>query len=296
MGFKYNGHTAPISMVLRVAGLSSAAWYDKRPRKKSGDTLKRGPQVVFSDEAVLLAVKDILKAPMFYGEGYKKLKVRLEHQGIKVGKERLLALLKAHDLLAHQRLPKTGGGRKHEGTIIAEQPNMLYACDIKEWRCLSGKFYMFSVIDHYNNEILSHLCCLRATHAEACEVLRLAIKQRFGALTKNICKQIALSFRTDHGSQFTCQFFEQEVEFLGITFSRAFVRSPESNGIIERYHRTIKSQVNHRLAESDYCESFKIIDDFVQDYNEHWLIHRLGLASPIQYRLNNVEQAQAIEN
>jgi transposase InsO family protein len=31
-------------------------------------------------------------------------------------------------------------------------------------------------------------------------------------------------------------------------------------------------------------EARKIIGHFIQEYNRHWLIHRLGLYSPLEYR------------
>jgi len=202
-----------------------------------------------------------LVAPYFSGEGYKKLKVRLESQGVKVGKERLLRLLKENDLLAHQRYNPNGSSRSHNGKIITEQADQMYACDIKEWKCKEGKFYMFTVIDHYND--------------------------RFSSVDKDICKMIGLQFRTDNGSQFIAKEFEMEVSFLGITLSRAFVRSPQCNGVIERYHRTIKEQIGYKIKELGYKQAFAQIDLFVPKYNQYWLLHRLGLKSPIDYRIEN---------
>jgi len=292
--FKYEGKSAPISMVLRVSGLSSPAWYDKRKRKGRLSSIKPGPKVLYTDQEVVVKVKEVLSNPYFHGEGYKKLKVRLSAVGIQVGKERLLRLLKEHNLLAHQRYNPNGSSRPHTGTIITAQVNQMYACDIKEWRCKEGQFYMFTVIDHYNDEIISHLSSLKATAALANEVLRMAIIKRFQSVKKDICKSIGLQFRTDHGSQFIAQEFEKEVYFLGITLSRAFVRSPECNGVIERYHRTIKEQIGHLIKEFDYQRAFAEIDLFVPKYNQHWLLHRLGLQSPIEYRINNENKDECI--
>jgi len=285
MGFEFEGRRAPIRLVLRVAGLSSAAWYDTRPRKEVTKHLKPGPKTRFSDEQVLTAVKDFLKTPLFHSEGYKKLKVRLAQQGILIGKERLRRLLGANELLRWARPGNNGASRTHNGIIITQKPNKMYACDIKEWKCKDGKFYMFSVIDHFNDEIISNLNTLQATNVEATQVLRMALKKRFNTLEKGSCKDIGLSYRTDNGSQFACKNFKQEAAFLGLNLSPAFVRSPQSNGIIERYHRTIKEQLYHKLKKASFQEACALIGQFVKDYNQHWLIHRLKLKSPIAYRL-----------
>lgn len=49
--------------------------------------------------------------------------------------------------------------------------------------------------------------------------------------------------RSDHGSQYDSADFMNEMSYLGLGMSKAYVRSPECNGIIERFHRTINEQV-----------------------------------------------------
>jgi len=290
MGFEYEGRIASVVQVLRVSGLSSSAWYDTRARKSISDKQKPGPKPKYSDACILSSVKELLKNPMFSGEGYKKLKVRLSSIGIQVGKERLLRILSESDLLARPHSTANGSSRTHDGRIITDAPNVMYGCDIKEWKCLEGKFYMFSIIDHFNDEILSHLCCLSATAYQAAQVLRMALKNRFNRVDKQVCSGLNLSLRTDNGSQFIAKEFEQELLFLGIYLSKAYVRSPECNGVIERYHRTIKEQINHQLKQVGYVQACQIISQFVENYNHHWLIHRLGLVSPIQYRMDYQKQ------
>jgi len=287
IGFEYEGRIARVDQVLRVSGLSSAAWYSKRVSKPLSEKQKPGPKPKYSDSQILAELKVMLKNPMFTGEGYKKLQVRLLKRGFKVGKERLLLILSEAELLARPRSKETGSSRKHDGRIITDAANVMYACDIKEWKSAEGKFYMFSIIDHYNDEILSHLCCLSAKAKDATEVLRMALRNRFGGVDKQVCSSLKLALRTDNGSQFIAKEFEKELLFLGVKLSKAYVRSPECNGIIERYHRTIKEQINHKLKKVTYKQACQIIKQFVDDYNQHWLIHRLGLVSPIEYRITH---------
>ena len=49
--------------------------------------------------------------------------------------------------------------------------------------------------------------------------------------------------RHDHGSQFMSDDFQNEIRFLGIVSSPAFVREPEGNGCIERFFKTLKEQL-----------------------------------------------------
>ena len=76
-----------IRLALKVSDLSVGAWYDRRSLKT--DKCKPGPKSVYSDVEVLHALRKYIAEPIFYLEGYKKLKVRLkEEYGIDVGKER----------------------------------------------------------------------------------------------------------------------------------------------------------------------------------------------------------------
>jgi len=71
---------------------------------------------------------------------------------------------------------------------------------------------------------------------------------------------------------------------LGLVYSPAFVRSPQCNGIIERCHRTLDEQV-FDLHDFESLEAArKAIGEFIERYNRHWLIRRLGLNSPLDYR------------
>ena len=52
-----------------------------------------------------------------------------------------------------------------------------------------------------------------------------------------------LQLRHDHGSQFMSDDFQNEIRFLRIESSPAFVREPEGNGCIERFFKTLKEQL-----------------------------------------------------
>ena len=93
-----------------------------------------------------------------------------------------------------------------------------------------------------------------------------------------------LSLRHDHGSQYMSQVFQDEVRFLGLTSSPAFVREPQGNGCAERFIRTLKENLL-------WLQTFKTIEDlrlalleFQQRYNETWLIGRHGYKTPAQVR------------
>ncbi|MGF6368013.1 transposase InsO family protein [Paraburkholderia sp. RAU6.4a] len=54
-----------------------------------------------------------------------------------------------------------------------------------------------------------------------------------------------LSLRMDHGSQCTSDDFRGQIRFWGIAPSYAFVAEPQTNGVAERFNRTMKEQAIH---------------------------------------------------
>src|SRR5439155_26025207 len=118
----------------------------------------------------------------------------------------------------------------------------------------------------------------------ALEPVHQAVKSQFGSLDKAVALDTGLFLRSDHGSQYDSDDFQRELKFLGLAYSPAFVRSPECNGIIERFNRTLQEQVFDLHCFETIEEARTVIAKFIEDYNRFWLIERLGYRSPIEYR------------
>jgi putative transposase len=80
------------------------------------------------------------------------------------------------------------------------------------------------------------------------------------------------------------QVFQDELAFLGITSSPAFVREPQGNGCAERFIRTLKENLLWIMT-FDTVEALRLaLLEFQQRYNETWLIGRHGYKTPSQVR------------
>ena len=85
------------------------------------------------------------------------------------------------------------------------------------------------------------------------------------------------------------------MEHYGIHISYSWARSPECNGIIERFFRTIEEQV---FAVNDFDtieDAIETIGKFIKRYNNEWMLERLGYKSPreafIEYSNNCLKGA-----
>ena len=100
-----------------------------------------------------------------------------------------------------------------------------------------------------------------------------------------------LARRHDHGSQYVSHDVQDELAFLGIESSPALVRTPEGNGIAERFVRLLKENLLWVRTFSTVEELRQALLEFQRTYNHHWISQRHGYKTPAQVRL---EQSRAL--
>jgi hypothetical protein len=88
---------------------------------------------------------------------------------------------------------------------------------------------VFVAIDHATAELVGVHAAKRATRYEALEPLRQGSAAASGRPARTSLP--ASPVRHDHGSQYLSDTFQQELAFLGIESSPAFVRSPEATAV-----------------------------------------------------------------
>jgi len=131
--------------------------------------------------------------------------------------------------------------KRHDGTILAERPNQMWGIDATVgFTVAEGRAAIFAMVDHTTAECLGIHVAKRGTRFEALEPVRQAVREQFGGFAEGVACGVRL--RHDHGSQFRSDDFRNEVAFLGIASSPAFVREPEGNGCMERFFPTLKEQ------------------------------------------------------
>ena len=269
--------------VLASWNLARSSFYAARHRRRHPPELqKRGPKVL-SDEELLIEIRQLLGAPVFCGEGYRKIWARLRHKGIRTCKDRVLRLLRQHQLLSPSRQPAAAHTNPHEGTIVTDVPNQMWGTDATSTSTdEEGPVTIFAAIDHCTADCVGIHAVKKATRFEALDPLRQGIQEHFGTFSASCAA--GLQLRHDHGSVYMSDDFRNEVQFLGIQLSPAFVRQPEGNGCIERFFRTLKEQLLWIRRFRDLAELREALNEFRHRYNEHWIVQRLGYRTPAQAR------------
>ncbi|MEX3606102.1 MAG: hypothetical protein VB142_06810 [Burkholderia sp.] len=70
--------------------------------------------------------------------------------------------------------------------------------------------------------------------------------EQFGSVEADAGRGLFL--RIDHGSQYTSDDFRAQIKFWGITPSYAFVAEQQTNGVAERFNRTMQKHGYPRAA------------------------------------------------
>jgi len=242
---------------------------------------KRGPRTALSDAEVLDRIRQVLAEAPFHGEGYRKVWARLRFgaEPVVVGKQRVLRLMRRHQLLAPTRTGHPHGPQAHDGHIVTEAPNVMWGTDgTRFFTEQDGWCWLFTAVDHHTSEIVGHYVTKRGDRFAALEPVTQGVRTCFGAVGADVARGLAV--RHDHGPQYAARDFRAGLTFLGITPSPAFVGEPQGNGVAERAFRTIKEQCLylHRFQTLEGARA--VIGDFIAHYNEQWLVAKLGYQPP----------------
>jgi len=237
-------------------------------------------------------IRAVLTASPFLGEGHRKVWARLRWHGVRTSKARVLRLMREAQLLAPTRVGHAHGPKAHDGRITTDTPDQMWGMDATS--CLTrreGNATVFVVVDHCAAECIGLHAARPGTRFEAVEALRQGVRAIFGGYAEGLAK--GLLARHDHGSQYVSDYLQDELKFLGIESSPAFVREPEGNGVAERFIRTLKEQLLW-VRTFDTVEELRLaLLEFKERYNRAWLCARHDHQSPATVRATARRQKAA---
>jgi len=106
----------------------------------------------------------------------------------------------------------------------------------------------------------------------------MAVRQQFGHLGRDAARGVQL--RHDHGSCFMAEDFQNQTRAWSMTPSFAFVGEPQTNGVVERFFRTLKEKVIHGRVFETLEDLRDAVRAFIARYNAQWLFEKNGHLSP----------------
>ncbi len=190
-----SGRAYGLARVARIWGVSRATIYRHRQTSPAAPR-RRGPIGPMPDEALVAAIRAVLTASAFHGEGHRKVWARLRFAGVRTSRRRVLRLMREHSLLAHQRTGPARGPRSHDGTITTERVDEMWGTDLTSVITGEGLASVFIAVDHCSAECVGIHAARRATRFEALEPIRQGTRERFGGFGKGITAGLMLRHYT----------------------------------------------------------------------------------------------------
>lgn len=209
-------------------------------------------------------------------EGYKRLAFMIADAGVAaVRPSTVYLILKEAGLIGRWKQPTTGAHKK--GFDQPETPHEQWHTDIAYLNILGTQYFLISVLDGFSRAIIHHEI---RTRMETNDV-EIVIQRALDTLPKDTARPRIIS---DNGSQYVSTQFKVFLRDAGCAHSKARVRHPQSNGKIERWHKSIKTECVRRTALGDLDEARTVVATYVLNYNTirlHSAIHYLTPADAL---------------
>ena len=85
----------------------------------------------------------------------------------------------------------------------------------------------------------------------------------------------------DNGPQFIAKDFKEFIRISGMTHVRTSPYYPQSNGKLERWHKTLKGECVRPGSPLSLQEARELVEKYIQHYNEKRLHSAIGYVTPM---------------
>jgi transposase InsO family protein len=202
-------------------------------------------------------------------EGYRRLTfMMLDAEVVAVSPASVWRVLKQAGLLARWR-----GKPSHKGSGFEQppQPHQHWHIDISYINLSGTFFYLCSVLDGYSRFLLHWDLRESMTEAEIEVILERAKEKYPGAKPRII---------SDNGPQFIARDFKEFIRISGMTHVRTSPYYPQSNGKLERWHKSLKTECIRPGTPLTREDAVRLIQTYVDHYNTARLHSAIGYVTP----------------
>ncbi len=209
----------------------------------------------------------------FYGthslEGYRRLSYMMLDKGIvAVSPTTTWRVLSQAGLLRrwNDKLSTKG-----TGFVQPSKPHEHWHIDVSYLNICGTFYYLSSVLDGYSRMIVHWAIKEMMTAAEVEMVIEKA-RERYPTVTPRII--------SDNGPQFIAKDFKEYIRICGMTHVRTSPYYPQSNGKIERWHKSIKQECIRPSTPLSLDDARRSVGQYIDYYNNERLHSAIGYVTP----------------
>lgn len=211
-------------------------------------------------------------------DGYRRLCWEMVDEDVAyLSPSAVYRILDRHDLLYRWKRSSPSTGKKPKE---ASFPDEVWHTDLMYLWVAGRSYFLVSVLDSYSRYIVAWELALTMAAVEVVNVVHGALETRIGVKPRMV---------RDNGSQFVAKEWRQMVSLFGLVDIPTKVRHPESNGRIERYHRSVREEGLTDAELASLIKAQEVIGKWVDYYNNERLHSGLNYLRPVDYYKGNPE-------
>jgi len=249
-------------------GLSSSKYHDWQSRYgKVNEHNALVPRDHWLEDAEKQAIVE------FHGryplEGYRRLTfMMLDRDIVAVSPSSVYRVLRDAGLLRRwNRKPS----KKGTGFVQPLRPHEHWHVDVSYINIGGTFYYLCSLLDGCSRYVVHWEIRESMTEAEV-EIILQRAREQFPGVTPRII--------SDNGPQFIAKDFKEFIRICGMTHVRTSPYYPQSNGKLERWHRSVKGECLRPGIPLSLEDARRLVAGYVTHYNEVRLHSSIGYVTP----------------
>jgi len=202
-------------------------------------------------------------------EGYRRLTfMMLDEDVVAVSPSTTYRVLRKAGLLDRWN---PGKSKKGTGFVQPDGPHKHWHIDVAYLNVAGTFYYLCSLLDGYSRSIV---------HWEIREAMTEADVETIVQRARETYPDVRPRIISDNGPQFIAKDFKIFIRLAGMTHVRTAPYYPQSNGKIERWHKTVKATTIRPTPPRSLEEARRLVGAFVEHYNTVRLHSAVGYVTP----------------
>lgn len=202
-------------------------------------------------------------------EGYRRLTyMMMDEDIVAVSPSTTYRVLHRAGLLGRRIVKPSKKGAGFVQPLRAHQHWHIDVCYIN----ICGTFYyLCTILDGYSRFVV-HWELKESMKEQDIEIILQRALEKYPSASPRII--------SDNGPQFIAKDFKEFIRVSGMTHVRTSPYYPQSNGKLERYHKTMKKETVRKQAPENLSHARRIMLGFVAHYNHKRLHSAIGYIAP----------------